>query len=77
MLITVATTPPAESLPRRLPALRDHRHELIAIDDLPLLIHDHDTIRVAIERNTDIGAEFLHFAHEQFGAVDPHLSLMF
>src|SRR5690606_13592427 len=36
------------------PSVRYHRHDLIAVDELALLVHDHDAIRVTIQRNADV-----------------------
>ena len=57
--------PPAASLPRPVPAFRDHRHELIAVDDIALLVHDHDTVCVAVERDADVGAKLFHLLDER------------
>ena len=65
MLITVATMPPAASRPRPMPALRDDRHQLIAVDDIALLVDDDDAIGVAVERDADVGPEFLDLVDER------------
>ena len=42
-----------------MPGLRDHRHQLVAIDHLAVLVDDDHPVRVAIERDADIGPHFL------------------
>ena len=41
-----------------LPAFRDHRQQLVAVDDAPALVHDQHAVGVTIERDADIGAHF-------------------
>ena len=48
-----------------LPAFRDHRHQLVAIDDAPALVHDDHAVGVAIERDADIGAHLHHLAAQR------------
>ena len=43
----------------RLPALGNDREELIAIDHAAALIHKENAVRIAVERNADIGTHFL------------------
>ncbi len=43
-----------------LPASGDHRHQLIAVDQMALLVDDHDAVGVAVERDADIGAHLAH-----------------
>ncbi len=50
-----------------LPALRDHRQQLIAIDDAPALVGDEHAVAVAVERDADVGAHFLHFLAKRRG----------
>ena len=61
----MATTPPAASLPRAVPALGDHRHDLVAVDDLALLVDDHDAVGVAVERDADVGAHLAHLVAQR------------
>src|SRR5712672_937777 len=49
-----------------LPALRDHREQLVAIDQMSALIDKDDPIGVAIECDTDVGAHFAHLAAQRF-----------
>jgi hypothetical protein len=56
--------PPAPQIAPAVPELGDHRHELVAIDDLALLVDDDDAVRVAIERDADIGAQLLHLGDQ-------------
>ena len=44
------------------PGARDDGHELVAVDELPLLVDDEDAVGVAVERDADIGAELAHLA---------------
>ena len=45
-----------------LPALRDHREQLVAIDQVSALIDKNDAVGVAIERDADVGAHFANLA---------------
>ena len=65
--MTVATTPPAVSLPRAVPGLGDDRHQLVAVDDLALLVDDDDAVGVAVERDADVGAHLAHLVDQRFG----------
>ena len=65
--MTVATTPPAASLPRACQALGDDGHDLVAVDDLALLVDDDDAIGVAVERDADVGAHLAHLGDERLG----------
>src|SRR5262249_24975588 len=38
-----------------LPRFGNHRHELVAVDDVALLVNDHDAVGVAVKRDPDIG----------------------
>ena len=49
-----------------MPALGDDRHQLVAVDDIALLVDDDDAVGVAVERDADIGAEFLDLIDERF-----------
>ena len=57
--MTVATMPLPRSGPRRAQVSRDHRHQLVAIDDLAVFVDDDDAVGIAIERDADIGAHFV------------------
>ncbi len=59
----------AGKLAAAMPAFRDHGHQLIAIDDLALFIDDDDTVSIAIERNTDVGAHFAHLLDQTHPAL--------
>ena len=45
-----------------LPALGDHGQQLIAVDDVALLVDDHHAVGVAVERDADVGAHLAHLA---------------
>ncbi len=47
------------------PALGDHRHQLVAVDHMPLLVDDHDAVRIAVEGDADVGAHLAHLADER------------
>ena len=49
------------------PAFRDHCEQLVAIDNMSLLVNDNDAVAVAIKRNADIGAHLAHFAAQRVG----------
>ena len=49
-----------------LPALRDHRQQLVAVDQMAALIDQDDAIGVAVERDADIGAHLAHLAAQRF-----------
>ena len=48
------------------PAFRNHSHQLIAIDDLALLVDQHDAVRIAVKRDPDISAHFTNLFDESF-----------
>ena len=50
-----------------VPAFRNHRQELVAIDDVAALIDDQHPIGVAVERDADIGAHLAHLRRERAG----------
>src|SRR5262245_29115521 len=56
-------TAPREA-PALLPRLGDNRHELVAVDDVALFVHDHDAVGIAVESDTDIGAHLVDFADQ-------------
>ena len=60
----MATTPPPARRPFWLHELGNKGHDLVAIDQRAGFIDDDHAIRVAIERNTDIGAHFVHLLGE-------------
>ena len=46
--------------------MRNHREQLVAIDQVPAFIGQDDPIGVAIERDADVGAHFAHLAAQGF-----------
>lgn len=60
----VATMPGAEPAILK-PGARDHRHQLVAVDDLALLVDDQHAVGVAVERDSDIGAQLPDLRHER------------
>ena len=63
--MTVATTASPLSSPRALQAERDQRHQLVAVDQLALLVDDDQPVGVAVEREADVGAARDHRFLEQ------------
>ena len=57
-----------------LPRLGDHREQLIAVDELALLVGDDDAVGVAIERDADVGAHLPDLGGERGGGgrADAH-----
>ena len=49
------------------PALGDHRKELVAVDQMAALVHDHHAVGIAVERDADIGAHFADLAAQRLG----------
>ena len=49
------------------PALGDHRHDLVAVDQVALLVDDDHPVGVAVERDADVGPHFAHLARERLG----------
>ena len=49
-----------------LPALRDHRQQLVAVDHMAALVDQDDPVGVAVERDADIGAHLAHLAAQRF-----------
>ena len=49
-----------------LPALRDHREQLVAVDQMAALVDQDDAVGVAVERDADVGAHFAHLAAQRF-----------
>ncbi len=47
-----------------MPGFRDHGHDLVAVDDLALLVDDHDAVGVTVERYADVGAQLAHLGAE-------------
>ena len=45
-----------------LPALGDHREQLVAVDHMAALVDDDDAVGVAVERDADVGAHLAHLA---------------
>src|SRR5262245_3082561 len=54
----------AREPPALLPRLGNHRHELVAVDDVALLVHDHDAVSIAVEGDADIGAHLVDLADQ-------------
>ena len=54
----------------------DHRHDLVAVDDVAALVDNHDAVGVAVERDADVGAHLATLAHSAAGAVEPQSLLM-
>ena len=50
-----------------LPALGDHRQELVAVDDAAALVDDQHAVGVAVERDADIGAHLLDLLAKRGG----------
>jgi hypothetical protein len=48
-------------------AFRDHRQQLVAVDDAPALVDDEHAVGIAIQRDADIGAHFLHLLAKRRG----------
>ena len=46
----------AGKLAVRRPASRDQRHDLVAVDDVAVLVGDDEPVGVAVERDADVGA---------------------
>ena len=46
--------------PALVPGLGDQRHDLVAVDDRAVLVDDDDAVGVAVERDADVGAHFMH-----------------
>ena len=57
------------------PARGDQRHDLIAVDDIAVLVADDQPVGVAIQSDADIGRYFATWI-ESAGAVEPTSSLM-
>ena len=47
------------------PAFGDHRHGLIAVDDVALLVDDDHAVGVAVERDADVGPHLAHLARQR------------
>ena len=48
-----------------LPALRDHREQLVAVDHMAALVDQDDPVGVAVERDADVGAHLAHLAAQR------------
>ena len=48
-----------------LEAFGDHGDQLVAVDDVALLVDDDHAVGVAVERDADIGAHLAHLAAER------------
>ena len=49
------------------PAFGDHRQQLIAVDQMAVLVGDDNAVGVAVERDADIGAHLAHLARQRVG----------
>ena len=49
------------------PAFRDHGEQLIAVDQMAVLVRDQNAVGIAVERDANIGAHLAHLAAERFG----------
>ena len=49
------------------PAFRDHGQELVAVDQMTVLVGDDDAIGVAVERDADIRAHLANFSAQRVG----------
>ena len=56
---------PAAQAVLRVPGGSDHRQDLVAIDRLARLIHQHQPVGIAIQRDAEIGAPFPHRGRQQ------------
>ncbi len=65
--MTVATMPGRVSRPSSRQLLRDHGHQLVAVDQMALLVDDDDAVGVAVERDADVGAQLAHLARQRVG----------
>ena len=60
--MTVVTRPGLASRPSSFQLCGDHGHELVAVDDVALLVDHQQAVGVAVERDADIGAHLAHLA---------------
>src|SRR5690606_21506017 len=51
----------------RRPAFGDDGHQLVAVDELAVLVDDLHTVGITIERDADIGAYFMYLALQGLG----------
>ncbi len=49
------------------PQLGDHRHHLVAVDQMALLVDEDHPVGVAVERDADIGPHLAHLAAQRLG----------
>ena len=56
-----------------MPGLGNHGHELIAIDDLALLVDDHDAVGVTVKRYSDVGANLAYLRYKRVQCCRPAL----
>ncbi len=57
----------AAQVTAQVPRLGDHRHELVAIDDLAIFIDDDDAVGIAVERDADVGPHLLDLGPQRIG----------
>ena len=65
--MTVATTPGLARRPSSCHERRDDGHDLVAVDDLALLVDDHHPVGVAVERDADVGPQLAHLGDQRRG----------
>ncbi len=65
--MTVATTPGLDEPAVGAPAFGDDGEDLVAVDDMALLVDDDHAVGVAVERDADVGAHLAHLAGERLG----------
>ncbi len=56
MLITVATSVPPLQLAARVQLGGEHRQDLVAVDDVAVLVDEDGAVGVAVERDADVRA---------------------
>ena len=62
--MTVTTMPGLVRRPSSAQDCADDRHQLVAVDEVALLVDDHDPVGVAVERDADVGAHLAHLGGE-------------
>ncbi len=63
----MATTPPPASRPFWFQDFGDQRHDLVAVDQRAVLVDDHHAVRVAVERDADVGPYLMNLLREAHG----------
>ena len=67
--------PPPASRSCPNPRGGDHRQQLVAVDDLALLIDHHDTVGIAVERDADVGAHLAYLVDQRGGGGGADLAI--